>query len=185
LTRIRKECAMPLTLYEASVPVFTRGLTILSTLLDRAEAHADQTGAPAASYVEARLAPDMLTLAGQVQRASDTAKFGGARLTGVQAPSFADEETTFAQLRERCARTVAYLGTLAPAAFAGSDTRAVTFGGGANQRTLPADRYVLQFALPNFFFHVTTAYDILRHMGVPVGKRDYLGPFDETATDAS
>jgi uncharacterized protein len=179
---IQKECAMPLTLYEASVPVFTRGLTILSALLDKAEAHAAQTGEPLASYVEARLAPDMLTLAGQIQRASDTAKFGGARLTGVQAPSFADDEVTFDHLRERCAKTVADLGTLPPAAFEGGDTRAVSFGSGAHQRTLPADRYVLQFALPNFFFHVTTAYDILRHTGVPVGKRDYLGPFEETST---
>lgn len=172
---------MSLTLYEASVPVFTRGLTILSTLLDRAEAHASGTGEALASYVEARLAPDMLTLAGQVQRASDTAKFAGARLTASEARSFADEETTFEQLRERCAKTVAYLGTLAPLAFEGSTTRAITFGGGAFRQTLTADRYVLQFALPNFFFHVTTAYDILRHKGVPVGKRDYLGPFDGTS----
>jgi uncharacterized protein len=172
---------MPLTLYDASIPVFTRGLTILSTLLDKAEAHASETGAAPESYVEARLAPDMLTLAGQVQRASDTAKFGGARLTGTQAPSFADTETTFDQLRARCADTIAYLGTLPPDAFAGRETQAVTFGGGAFQQTLSADRYLLQFALPNFFFHVTTAYDILRHRGVPVGKRDYLGPFDGAA----
>ena len=173
---------MSLTLYEATVPVFTRGLTILSILLDRAEAHASESGKVASSYVAARLAPDMLTLAGQVQRASDTAKFGAARLTATEAPSFADEEATFDQLRARCAKTIAYLGTVAPAAFEASDTRAVTFGGGANKQTLPADRYVLQFALPNFFFHVTTAYDILRHEGVPVGKRDYLGAFDDTSS---
>ncbi|MGV7030853.1 DUF1993 domain-containing protein [Methylobacterium symbioticum] len=173
---------MSLSLYNVSVPVFTRGLTILSTLLAKAEAHASETGEPLASYVEARLAPDMLTLAGQVQRASDTAKFGGARLTGASAPSFADDETTFDQLRERCSRTITYLGTLPPPAFEGSEARPVTFGGGTSKQTLPAERYVLQFALPNFFFHVTTAYDILRHKGVSVGKRDYLGPFDETSS---
>ncbi|UIN35013.1 DUF1993 domain-containing protein [Methylobacterium oryzae] len=173
---------MSLSLYDVSVPVFMRGLTILSTLLDKAEAHASETGEPLETYLETRLAPDMLTLVGQVQRASDTAKFGGARLTGAAAPSFADDETTFDQLRERCTKTAAYLSTLAPATFEGSDTRPVTFGGGANERTLSADRYVLQFALPNFFFHVTTAYDILRHKGVPVGKRDYLGSYDDTST---
>jgi hypothetical protein len=172
---------MSLTLYEASVPVFTRGLTILSSMLDKAEAHASGNGVAIASYIEARLASDMLTLAGQVQRASDTAKFGAARLTATEAPSFADEEVTLDQLRERCAKTVAYLGTFAAGSFEGGDTRAVTFGGGANKQTLPGNRYLLQFALPNFFFHVTTAYDILRHKGVPVGKRDYLGPFDETS----
>ncbi len=168
---------MSLTLYEVSVPVFTRGLTILSTLLEKAEAHTSGSEEMLASYFEARLAPDMLTLAGQVQRASDTAKFAAARLTATEGPSFADEETTSGQLRERCAKTVAYLASVTPAAFEGTVTRAITFGGGGYSHTLPANRYILQFALPNFFFHVTTAYDILRHSGVPVGKPDYLGPF--------
>ena len=167
---------MSLSLYDASVPVFRRGLTILPVLLDKAEAHAAETGVTLASYVEARLAPDMLTLAGQVQRASDTAKFGASRLTGRDAPSFADEETTFDQLRERCARTIAFLDTVAPADFEGSAARSISFGG-TPKWTLPGDRYLVQFALPNFFFHVTTAYGILRHSGVPVGKRDYLGAF--------
>lgn len=170
---------MPLTLYEASVPVFTRGLTILASILDKAESHASLNDVELASYVDARLAPDMLTLAGQVQRASDTAKFGAARLTATEAPSFADEEVTFDQLRERCSKTIAYLGSFAPGAFEGSETRQVTFGGGTNKQILPGNRYLLQFALPNFFFHVTTAYDILRYKGVPVGKRDYLGPSDQ------
>lgn len=138
--------------------MLTRGLTILSTLLDKAEAYAAESGTVPASTIEARLAPDMLTLAGQVQRASDTAKFAAARLTGTDAPSFADDETTFDQLRERCAKTIAYLRTVAPSAFKDSEARTITFGGGANRWTLPGDRYLLQFALPNFFFHVTTAY---------------------------
>jgi hypothetical protein len=172
---------MTLAIHAAAVPVLTRGLTILSTLLDKGEAHARESGGDPLALLASRLAPDMLTLAGQVQRASDTAKFAVARLTGAEAPSFADEEASFDELRERCARTSAYLQSIAPAAFDGSETRMVSFGGGANQWTLPGDRYLLQFALPNFFFHVTTAYDILRHVGVPVGKRDYLGRFDEVA----
>lgn len=163
---------MPISMFDASVPVFVRSLTALSGLLDKAESHAGL------ALIEARLAPDMLTLAGQVQRASDSAKFGAARLTGTEAPSFADDEVTFDALRERCAKTIAYLRGFAPDAFAGSETRSVTFGGGAFRLTLPGDAYLLSFALPNFFFHVTTAYDILRHGGVPIGKRDYLGPYD-------
>lgn len=169
---------MSFSLYDASVPVFRRGLTILPTLLDKAETHAGETGGDLASYVEARLAPDMLTLAGQVQRASDTAKFGAARLSGREAPSFADDEMTLNQLRERCAKTLAYLDTFSPQHFEGSEARSITFGGGASKWTLPGDRYLLEFALPNFFFHIATAYDILRHRGVPVGKRDYLGSYE-------
>lgn len=166
---------MPLTIYDASVPVLVRGLTILTALLDKGEAHARETGVEVSSYLEARLAPDMLTLVGQVQRASDTAKFAAARLTGTEPPPFADDETTFDQLRQRCAKTVAYLQAFERAAFEDSEARQVTFGGGANRWTLPGDGYLLQFALPNFYFHVTTAYDILRHAGMPVGKRDFLG----------
>lgn len=170
---------MPISMYDATVPVLLRGLTVLSDLLDKGERHA---GPAAAELVGARLAPDMLTLAGQVQRASDTAKFAAARLTGGEAPPFVDDETTLDALRERCARTATFLRGVAPEAFAGSETRIVTFGGGASKWTLPGETYLLTFALPNFFFHLTTAYDILRHQGVPIGKRDYLGPHDGLPT---
>jgi uncharacterized protein len=169
---------MSLSIYESSVPVFARGLAIASSLLDKAVAHAQENGADPASYVEARLAPDMLNLAGQIQRASDTAKFAAARLTGTEAPAFPDEEKSIDELKVRCTKTNAYLEQFSPAQFEGSEQRMVTFGGGANKRTLAGNRYLLSFALPNFFFHVTTAYDILRHLGVPVGKRDYLGSFE-------
>ena len=172
---------MTLSMFDVSVPVLTRGLTILSTLLDKGVRHAAETGKDEAALVAARLAPDMANLAGQVQRASDTAKFAAARLTGTEAPGFPDDETTIEQLQQRCAKTIAYLQGVEPQKFDGSETRTITFGGGANKWTLPGDRYLLAFALPNFFFHVTTAYDILRHEGVPVGKRDYLGSFGETA----
>lgn len=167
---------MTFSIHDASLPVFARGLSILSTLIDKGEAHARENGIAPSAYVETRLAPDMLNLAGQVQRASDTAKFAAARLTGREAPSFADEETTFDELRERCAKTIAFLGTVPAAAFAGSETREITFGG-RMKTVLPGSRYLVLFALPNFFFHVTTAYDILRHRGVPLSKMDYLGSF--------
>lgn len=169
---------MPISMYQASVPVLTRGLGILSTLIEKGAAHAAERKLDPASLVGARLAPDMLPLSGQVQRASDTAKFAAARLTGEGAPSFADEETTLDQLRERCARTISYLDTVRPEAFEGSETRTITFGGRDTKLTARGDAYLLGFALPNFFFHLTTAYDILRHVGVAIGKRDYLGRFD-------
>ena len=166
---------MPISMYQASVPVLTRGLEVLSDLLRKGEAHAREAGLDPASIVAARLAPDKLNLAGQVQRASGTAKYTAARLTEEAGPSFADDEATFADLHERCARTVAYLEAVRPETLEGSETRMITFGGEAQKTTLPGDAYLLSFALPNFFFHVTTAYDLLRHVGVPLGKADYLG----------
>lgn len=166
---------MPLSMYQASIPVLTRGLGVLSDLLTKGEAHAREAGLDPASMVATRLAPDMFPLSGQVQRASDTAKYAAARLSGGSGPSLADEEVTFEDLRLRCTRTVSYLETITPEALEGSEEREITFGGGALKATLSGDAYLLTFALPNFFFHVTTAYDILRHLGVPLGKIDYLG----------
>lgn len=171
---------MPLSMYQASIPVLTRGLGVLSDLLAKGEAHAHDAGLDPATVVAARLAPDMFPLSGQVQRASDTAKYAAARLTGGSGPSLADEETTFEDLRLRCTRTVSYLETIAPEALEGSEAREITFGGGALKATLSGDAYLLTFALPNFFFHVTTAYDILRHLGVPLGKIDYIGMHERT-----
>jgi hypothetical protein len=166
------------SIYRASVPVFTRGLSIVSRLLDRTEAHAAEKGDPPFSYIEARLAADMLALAGQVQHASDTAKFSVARLTGTQAPPFADDESTFDRLRERCARTIEYLNSVDARSFEGAEVRTINFGWEAKKWTLRGGDYLFQFGIPNFFFHVTTTYDILRHKGVPVGKRDFLGSYD-------
>ena len=167
---------MTLSIYQISIPVFLRGLDVLTNLLNKGKVHGDQAGGDPAALVGARLAPDMLPLAGQVQRASDTAKFAAARLTGMESPSFADEETAFEELQDRINRTAAFLRGFTPEQFANSETREVTTGTGSATRTFTGDGYVLTFALPNFFFHVTTAYDILRHNGVPVGKRDYLWP---------
>lgn len=166
---------MSFSIYDITVPVFRRGFTVLSAVLEKGVAHASAEGVDPASYVEARLAPDMLPLSGQVQRASDTAKAAAARLTGLAAPSFPDEETTFDELQARIARTVDYLASVDPAAFEGGEERQVLLRSRAGETPFVGRDYVLQHALPNFFFHVTTAYGILRMKGVPVGKRDYLG----------
>ena len=165
---------MGVSMHRASAPAFAHGMRVLSALIDKAEAHARETGIDPKTLVEGRLAPDMLTLAGQVQRASDTAKASVERLSGVKAPAFADEETTLAELRERCARTIAFLGSVPPGAFEGSESREITMFGPKNPKIYRGDDYLLEFGLPNFYFHVTTAYDILRHLGVAVGKRDFL-----------
>lgn len=166
---------MALSLYDVSVPVFIRGLGQLTHILDKGLAHAQEAGIDPSELVSARLAPDMFTLAGQVQSASDAAKFGTARLAGVTAPSFADDETTYAQLQARIAKTVDYLQTVDRSLIDGAEEREITMKVRGTELKFPAQRYLLQFSLPNFFFHVTTAYDVLRHSGVPVGKPDYLG----------
>ncbi|HQS07683.1 MAG TPA: DUF1993 domain-containing protein [Xanthobacteraceae bacterium] len=162
-----------LSMYQASVPVFLRGLNALVVELEKGAAFAEERGFKPDALPAARLYPDMLTLAGQVQRASDTSKASGERLSGTPAPKFDDTETTIPELLERTRNTIAYLESLDPAAFVGSEAkpitvRTTTFAGG--------DRYLLDFALPNFFFHLATAHALLRHTGVAVGKLDYLGP---------
>ena len=161
---------MPLSMYQASIPLLVRGLENLSAVLKKGEAHPD-----AAAMVEARLAPDMFTLAGQVQRASDTAKGCAARLAGIDNPSFPDTETSFAQLQERIARTIDFLKGVKPAQIDGSEDKPISFKAGPYMLNFTGASYLATFVVPNFFFHATTAYDILRHKGVAVGKMDYLG----------
>ena len=168
---------MSLSLYDASIPVYLRAFGVLDAILDKGEAHALASGVDPAALVGARLAPDMLPLAGQIQRASDTSKAAAARLTGTVSPSFPDEEKTFAELRERIAKTVAYLEGLKPEQFEGAAERNVAWRSGSRTIEHDGSSHLLTFALPNFFFHVTTAYAILRHQGVPLGKLDYLGAF--------
>ncbi|MBP1861125.1 DUF1993 domain-containing protein [Rhizobium herbae] len=168
---------MPVSMFKLSVPVFIRGLNVLAALLDKAESHAAEKKIPLDDLFGARLAPDMLPLSGQIQRVSDTAKNAIGRLTGVPAPSFPDEEKTFAELRERIAKTIAFLETVKPSDLEGSDGRDVTISFGKLKFTFTGDDYVLKFALPNFFFHVATTHDILRNKGVAVGKVDYLGAY--------
>lgn len=165
---------MALTMYRLSVPTFVHGFAVLSKLLDKAETHAGETGLSLDDLVNARLTADMLPFSGQVQRASDTSKGTIARLTDLQVPSFPDEEKTFADLRERIGKTVAFLETVRPADLDGSETREVTLNFTKLKMTLSGEDYLLKFVLPNFYFHLTTAYDILRHKGVPVGKADFI-----------
>ncbi|TCU36073.1 DUF1993 domain-containing protein [Rhizobium azibense] len=168
---------MPISMYRLTVPMFQRGLTTLKNYLEKAEAYAREKGIDPDELVAARLTPDMLPLSGQYQRASDSAKLAVARLTATEAPKFEDSETTIAELRERLAKTEAYLATIAPEALEGTETNDVTIAPGGNKMTFRGDEYVTVFALPNFYFHVATAHAILRNQGVPVGKLDYLGRF--------
>jgi len=168
---------MTLSMYRASIPMFVRGLKVFANLLDLAEAHVRKAGGDPEALVEAKLAPDMAPLSGQVQRASDISKLALARLSGVAAPPMEDNEKTLAELRERIAKTLAYLASLDPSALEGSETKEVKLAFGDFQPTFNGEDYLLGFALPNFYFHVTTAYAILRHQGVPLGKQDFLGPY--------
>ena len=166
---------MSITPYELTIPAFQRGFSVLSKLLDKAEAFAEEKKFKPEVLVNARLAPDMLTLAGQIQRLSDTAKATAARLTGTEAPSFPDDETTLADLPARIARTTDYLAAVPQSAFEGAAERTVTVKTRGGEVSSSGKDYLLTFALPNFYFHLTTAYAILRHNGVPVGKLDFLG----------
>ncbi len=165
---------MTLSLYDISIPALVRGLENLSHQIGKGIAYARETGMDPGDLVQARLAPDMLSLAGQVQRASDTAKFGAARLSGGQAPSFADDETTPEALQARIARTVEYLYSVPAEAIAGQESRDIRFSAGKRELQFTGADYVRLFLVPNFYFHVTTAYGLLRHKGVPLGKLDFL-----------
>ncbi|MES2723343.1 MAG: DUF1993 domain-containing protein [Pseudomonadota bacterium] len=166
---------MSISLHQASIPLFVRGLKNLASLLEKGAAHAAETGIEPSELIEARLAPDMLALAAQVQRTSDTAKLSGERLSGIEAPKMPDDETTFPQLQERIAKTIAYLESLPAADVDAGEERTITLNFGPIKPSFSGADYLFSFALPNFYFHVVTAHDILRHKGVPIGKRDYLG----------
>jgi len=166
---------MTITLYQASIPLLVRGLNTLSTLLDKAEHHAGEHQLDAQQLLSARLYEDMYPLSAQIQRASDTAKATASRLSGVAAPAFADNETSFDELQARINKTLLFLETVAPETVDGQEERAVTMKLRGEERTLTAQEYLTVFGLPNFLFHVTTAYGILRHQGVKLGKMDFLG----------
>ena len=166
---------MTLSMYRASISVFLRGLDVLSVLLDRAAAHAEARNFDVGILLSARLTPDMLPFTRQIQRASDTAKFAAGRLTDLPAPRFADTEVTLDDLRQRIDATADYLKTFQPTQFDGSGERTISYSAGGAPRQSSGQDYLLNFALPNFYFHVVTAHDILRHNGVSIGKREYLG----------
>lgn len=168
---------MTISMYQASIPVLLRGLANLRQILAKAEAHAEAKKIDPAVFLNARLAPDMFALARQVQIASDNAKGGAARLAGVAAPAYEDKETTFAELYARLDKTSAFVGSFTPAQIDGSEDRDVSLPlPGGRSLEFKGQGYLLGFLLPNFYFHMVTAYDILRSQGVELSKRDYLGP---------
>lgn len=168
---------MAIDLYVAAVPPLTRVLGQLRQILAKGAAHAEAQGWDPAVLLSMRLAPDMFPLTRQVQIATDMAKNAAARLTGTEAPKFEDDETTFAQLEARVQRAVDYLRSVPADAFAGAETRAVTVPMRARDDLhFVGTDYLFGFVLPNVYFHTTTAYALLRHAGVPLGKADYVGP---------
>ncbi|MBC9906656.1 MULTISPECIES: DUF1993 domain-containing protein [Achromobacter] len=165
-------------MHSASVPVLTQMLSALSDVLKKAEAHATEKNIDADAYLGARLFPDMFPLARQVQIAADFAKGIASRLAGAEVPSWPDSETSFAGLQALIAKTLEHLGSFSPEQFAQSEAREIVLRPGTpKEKKLSGSAYLLHYGLPQFFFHVTTAYDILRHNGVEIGKRDYMGKY--------
>ena len=166
---------MTLSMYQASIPVFIRHLGTLSDVLKKAEANATERKIEPSVLINARLAPDMFPLARQIQIASDSVKGCAARLAGVEVPSYADTETTFTELQERIAKTIAFLKQCTAAQIDGTEEKAISLKAGPRELNFKGQDYLLNFVLPNLFFHSSMAYAILRHNGVPIGKMDFLG----------
>lgn len=166
---------MTISMYQASIPVFLRGLNNLSALLQKAEDHAKAKNLDPSVFTTGALTEDMFPLTRQVQIATDSAKGCAARLAGIEVPSFEDNEKTFAELQARIKKTIAFIESVKPAQVDGSEERAVTIKTRSDEFTFPGQTYLTAWAMPNFYFHVVTAYDILRHKGVEIGKKDYLG----------
>lgn len=166
---------MSLTMHQAAFPAVIRTLNAISGILDKAAAHCEARKIDPSVLLNYRLAADMFPLTRQVQTASDMAKGMAARLAGVDVPSYADTETTIEELKARIAKTVDYMSSLSPEQFAGSEDREVILKTRVGERTFNGRDYAFGYALPNFYFHAATAYDILRHTGVELGKLDFLG----------
>lgn len=164
-----------INMYAASVPVVLNALNNLKKILAKAEAWAAEKGVKEETVLNARLALDMLPFAKQIQLASDNAKGVAARLGGVEVPSYADTESTFAELHERLQKTIDFVKSVDAKGFEGSETRQIVMKFPNRTFEFTGLAYLTGFAIPNFFFHVTTAYAILRHSGVPLGKPDFLG----------
>ena len=166
---------MTLSMHQASAQRFVAILTNLSAILDKAQAHVDAKKIDPQALLGARLFPDMLPMVRQVQIACDSAKGGVARLAGVEIPKHDDTEQSFADLKARIAKTIAFIQTLAPAQIDGTEDKEIVMKLGQNEVRFKGQQFLLGFAIPNVYFHVTTAYSILRHNGVEIGKRDFLG----------
>lgn len=166
---------MALSMYQASIPQLKKMLTNLSNILKKGEEFARAKNIDASVLVNDRLAPDMFPLSKQVQIACDQVKNGMARLAGVEPPKFDDHETTFSQLQERIAKTIAFADSITPAQVDGTEAKEIAFSIKEWKFEFVGQQYLLTWIIPNFYFHVTTAYNILRHNGIEIGKSDYLG----------
>jgi hypothetical protein len=166
---------MSLSMYQASVPAFVQMLNNLSAILDKAEAYAKNRKIDPEVLLNYRLAPDMLPFSRQVQIAADLAKGGVARLAAVEVPRHDDTEKTFADLKARPAKMVTFVQSIQPNDIDGSEDREITLTLGEHKMNFKGQPYLVHFVMPNFYFHCTTAYDILRHCGVELGKRDFIG----------
>ena len=166
---------MTISMYQTSAPRFVAMLKNLSVILDKAQAHADAKKIEHTVLTHDRLYPDMFTLARQVQIATDSAKGAMARLAGVDIPKYEDTEQTFGELKARVAKTIAFVETFKPAQIDGTEDKDIVVKAGGREMKFKGLPFLLDFAYPNFYFHVTTAYDILRHRGVAIGKWDFLG----------
>jgi len=166
---------MPISMYPVSVPVFIRMLNSLAAILEKAAVHCEAKKIDPAALINFRLYPDMFAFAKQIQVAADAAKNGAARLAGVEAPEFENSEKTFPELIERVKKTVAFLDTFKPEQIDGTEEKEIIIKRGDTSVSYKGQDFLLNRALPNFYFHITTAYDILRHNGVDLGKKDYLG----------
>jgi hypothetical protein len=169
---------MAMSLYAVSAPVFIRTLSNLKSILQKAKAHALDHKIEEAAFIQARLYPDMLALPRQVQIATDIARGATARLAGQEPPSYEDNEQTFDDLIARIDRTIDYIKALDEKQFDGAEMREITRPVRGEPHKFTGANYLLQFATPNVYFHAATAYDILRHNGVPLGKADFLGTLD-------
>jgi hypothetical protein len=169
-----QETPMTLTIYQASVPVFERSLKALSACIDKATAHAEARKIDPSTLIADRLYPDMFPFSRQVQLASDHARGAPARLAGIDFPKFDPTESSFADLKGRIAKSLDFVASIDKTALDGAEDRELTLPVGGKERIFTGYSYLFTHALPNFFFHVTTAYDILRHNGVELGKRDFL-----------
>jgi hypothetical protein len=166
---------MPIEIHAVTVPALLRGIGVLGDVLRKAEAHAAERSITPAALLSARLFPDMFPLSGQVRGACDTAKRAIARLTAAEPPVFDNDGLTFEDLQARIKDATAYIAAHDSGAFAGAAERIIEMKMGSAAISLTGLQYLTRFSLPNFYFHLTTAYDILRHNGVPLGKRDFLG----------
>ena len=167
---------MTVSMYDISVPVFSRTLQSLSGILDKAIAYAEAKKFDGKVLVESRLFPDMFPLSRQVQIACDFAKGCSARLAGIEPPKYEDNEATLEELKARVKKTLDFIGTIKPQQLQGSETRTITHEMRVQTLKMPGLQYLTGFALPNFYFHATTAYALLRHNGLELGKRDFIGP---------